>query len=229
MSCQKYRHELKYLITQNDVDLLKTRLSGIMQLDKHTSENGIYNISSLYFDDYYNRCYYENLSGVDPREKYRIRIYNHDTSRISLECKRKERGKTLKTACLITAEECDMFMKGRITAEPSASPVINKFQNEIRQKGLRPAVIVEYDRIPYVYKCGNVRVTLDMHLSSSKDTDKFLYGKITRRPVMPAGMQLLEVKYDELIPDYIYNALQLDNLCQTAFSKYFLCRKYSLR
>jgi hypothetical protein len=41
-------------------------------------------------------------------------------------------------------------------------------------------------------------------------------------------MHLMEVKFDEFLPDYIYRALMLDNLQQTAFSKYYLCRKYSL-
>lgn len=39
------------------------------------------------------------------------------------------------------------------------------------------------------------------------------------------GQGLLEVKYDELLPDYIYEALQLGNMRQTTFSKYYLCRR----
>ena len=73
-----------------------------MQLDPHVTDTGVYNISSLYFDDCYNTCYYENENGTDPREKFRIRIYNHSDERITLECKRKERGKTLKTAHQVT-------------------------------------------------------------------------------------------------------------------------------
>ena len=46
---------------------------------------------------------------------------------------------------------------------------------------------------------------------------------------MPVGMQLMEVKCDEFIPDYIYRALQLDDLIQTAFSKYYLCRKLNIQ
>ena len=44
---------------------------------------------------------------------------------------------------------------------------------------------------------------------------------------MPLGQQLLEVKYDEFLPDHIYRSLSLNNLNQTAFSKYYLCRKYT--
>ena len=82
-----FRHELKYLITTAQVEMLKSRLTGILSPDSH-AVGGSYRIRSLYFDDYDDRCFYENENGVDPREKFRIRIYNGSTDRITLECKR---------------------------------------------------------------------------------------------------------------------------------------------
>lgn len=224
----KYRHEYKYLISDIQMEILKQRISKIMPKDQHT-ENGQYNIRSLYFDDYYNRCYYENENGTDPREKFRIRIYNHSDGRISLECKRKERGKTLKTSCIITKEQCSIFMAGQyigITEQPS--PVLRKLILNMMTNGMKPKVIVEYDRIPYIYKDGNVRVTFDTNISTSRNIAGFLSGEIEKRPVMPKGQQLMEVKFDEYLPDFIYCALQLENLQQTAYSKYYLCRKFTL-
>ena len=84
MSEKKYRHELKYLISAAQIPILKTRIAAIMQPDAHAGADGTYAIRSLYFDDYANRCYYENIGGVDPREKFRIRIYNGSSARISL-------------------------------------------------------------------------------------------------------------------------------------------------
>ena len=43
---------------------------------------------------------------------------------------------------------------------------------------------------------------------------------------MAPGQHLVEVKFDEFLPDWIYRTLQMDNMTQTAFSKYCLCRKY---
>lgn len=93
---------------------------------------------------------------------------------------------------------------------------------------LRPAVIIEYERIPYVYKNGNVRVTFDTNISSSVSVENFLSGDIPKRPVMPVGYHLMEVKFDEFLPDYIYQSLNLGQLQQTAYSKYYLCRKFAL-
>ena len=224
----KYRHEYKYLVSDIQMEILKNRISGIMPQDSHT-ENGQYNIRSLYFDDYYNRCYYENENGTDPREKFRIRIYNYSDSRISLECKRKERGKTLKTSCIITREQCNIFMAGQyIGIKEKSPPVLRKFILNTMASGMKPKIIVEYDRIPYIYKNGNVRVTFDTNISSSKDIAGFLRGDIAKRPVMPMGQQLMEVKFDEYLPDFIYRALQLENLQQTAYSKYYICRKFAI-
>ena len=77
-------------------------------------------------------------------------------------------------------------------------------------------------------RLGNVRVTLDQNISSSRDIMCFLEEDIRKRPILAAGQHVLEVKYDEFLPDYIRSNLQLQNLRQTAFSKYYLCRKYSI-
>ena len=98
----------------------------------------------------------------------------------------------------------------------------------MRTRLLRPKVIVEYERVPYVDSLGNTRITLDQNIASSDVIDDFLKPWIRRRPIMPAGQHILEVKYDEFLPDYIYQNLQLTNLRQTAFSKYYLCRRYML-
>lgn len=226
----KFRHEFKYIVSNAELLLIKNRLNGLMPTDKHTGESGRYNIRSLYFDDRYNRYYYENENGTEPREKFRIRIYNHSTDRIMLECKRKERGKTLKTSCPLTVEQTKTLMRGEYLRDiASLPPLLQKLTLLMMTNRLRPVVIVEYDRVPYVYKNGNVRVTLDMNISSSSDIGNFLEEKIQKRPVLPLGQSLLEVKYDEYLPDFIYNNLQLKNLRQTAFSKYYICRKFSLK
>lgn len=225
----KFRHELKYPITVAQLEMIKNRVNHLLDVDKHAGPEGCYNIRSLYFDDLYNSCFYENENGTDPREKFRIRIYNHSTERITLECKRKERGKTLKTSCPLTLDQTRMLMEGRIIPDISSQPeVLRKLTLRMMTKGMRPAVIVEYDRIPYVYRNGNVRITLDMNVSSSTSVKRFLDEQIPKRPVMPLGQHLLEVKYDEYLPDFIQHNLNLHSLTQTAYSKYYLCRKYTL-
>ena len=224
----KFRHELKYQITDAQVAMLQNRIRHLIPMDSHVGQAGTYRIRSLYFDDYEDRCLRENEDGTDPREKFRIRIYNASSQRITLECKRKERGKTHKSACPLTVEQTKLRMAGKILPDiGSQPPVLRKLTLQMMTRRMRPVVIVEYDRIPYVYKNGNVRITLDTNITSSSAVERFLEPDILPRPVLPAGQQLLEVKYDEYLPDFIYRSLQLHSLRQTAFSKYAICRKYT--
>ena len=93
---QKYRHELKYVCTEAQLAMIQARIHHLIPLDKHAGESGMYQIRSLYFDDYYDRCYYENENGTDYREKFRIRTYDNKTDEIHLECKSKVHGFTKK-------------------------------------------------------------------------------------------------------------------------------------
>lgn len=224
----KYRHELKYQITNAQLQLLQNRIRHLIPLDSHVGSAGAYTIRSLYFDDYDDRCMRENEDGTDPREKFRIRIYNASSSRITLECKRKERGKTHKTSCPLTEAQTRQLMAGNpLTDLENQHPLLRKLTLQMLTRRMRPVVIVEYERIPYVYKNGNVRITLDTNICSSSAVEAFLDETIPKRPVLALGQQLLEVKYDEYLPDFIYRNLQLHSLRQTAFSKYYICRKYT--
>ena len=71
-------------------------------------------------------------------------------------------------------------------------------------------------------------MTFDCNIASSPAVDDFFEETLVERPVLPAGMHLLEVKYDAYIPDVIYRIIQMTNMQQVTFSKYYLCRKFSL-
>lgn len=222
----KYRHELKYLISAAELALLKNRMRHLLPVDSHADSRGMYSIRSLYFDDYNDRCMRENENGTDPREKFRIRIYNHETSRITLECKRKEHGMTHKSSCPLSLEQTIDLMQGKCPPDfPNQAPLLRKLCLQILTRRMRPVVIVEYDRTPFVCKDGNVRITFDTNICSSNDIGSFLAPMLPKRPVLQSGQELLEVKYDSFLPDAVYRTLQLPTLRQSTFSKYYICRK----
>lgn len=235
MENKKYRHELKYVCSEQQMLLIENRIRNICKPDVHAGAGGRYTVRSVYFDDYNNTCFYENENGIDPREKFRIRIYNGSTERINLECKQKRKGMTHKESCLLTKEQCDSILSGEwqpnfhscASDEPDTN-LLRKFYLDYQSRMFRGKVIVQYERTPYVYSIGNVRITFDRYISASNSITDFFEDKLTLRPVMPLGQHILEVKYDELLPDYLYNAMQISNLIQTNFSKYYLCRKFCL-
>ncbi|MDE6406822.1 MAG: polyphosphate polymerase domain-containing protein, partial [Lachnospiraceae bacterium] len=223
-----YKRQYKYRIDARQKAVLQLRAQGVLERDAHAGADGEYLIRSLYFDSMEDACFFENENGDDPREKYRIRFYNCDTSRISLECKAKTRGMTKKTACPITSDQCRQFMAGGIPEpEREVSPGQAAMFTQMRLKSLRPVVIVQYTRMPFVCDAGNVRVTFDGGIASSNDIACFLQPEIPLRGVLGTGESILEVKWDELIPSYVRERLALDSLQWTSFSKYYLCRKYN--
>lgn len=225
----KYRHEYKYVCTEGQLAYVNNAIKGIMQLDPHVKDKGGYTVRSLYFDDYYDGCYYDNLYGNEPREKFRIRIYDANDSNINLELKRKQKGKVKKESCKLTREICNLILEGKnLEFYALENALYKKFCLQYHMKMLRPKVIVEYDRIPYVYRDGNVRVTMDKNIRSSNQCSSFFDKTMFFRPIMENNKHLLEVKFDEYIPDYIHQMLEDEKMKQTTFSKYFLCRKYTL-
>jgi len=224
-----YRHELKFLCTERELTTIENRIRHICRPDPHAGAGGIYSIKSLYFDTYDDKCCYENQMGVDNRKKYRVRIYNGNASHIKLECKHTCRGMKAKETCQITREQCECLMKGKpIMAVGEDQQLLSRFLIEQKLELLRPKVIVEYQRTPYVYVAGNVRVTVDRNIRSASNVATFLEGNSPFRSIMSQNMHVLEVKYDEFIPAAIMECVANNRLMRTSFSKYYLCRKYSI-
>lgn len=224
----QFRHEYKYLCNESQMVYLESKLKYIMKIDSHARDKGYYKIRSAYFDNYKNSCFYDNENGIDPREKFRIRIYNNCLDRISLELKRKARGKILKQSYCLSRELCMRMLDSKgVMFEESENIVYNKWLIERKINLLKPVIIVEYDRVPYVYKEGNVRITFDRNICSSTNLEGFTHTNLATRAIMPLGYHILEVKYDEFIPDAIYNCLNTGQLQRITFSKYYLCRKYN--
>ncbi len=85
------RHELKYSINFADYQILRARLSKLFQRDPHAAL-GEYRVRSLYFDTAGDDALLEKTNGVNRREKFRLRLYDGDTSFIRLEKKIKVNG-----------------------------------------------------------------------------------------------------------------------------------------
>ena len=92
-------------------------------------------------------------------------------------------------------------------------------------QGLRPKTIVDYTREPFVFTAGNVRVTLDYNIRTGLRCTDFLNPDCVTIPAGNAPI-ILEVKWDEYLPDIIKDIVQLPSCRSGAFSKYATCRIY---
>lgn len=221
----KYRHEWKHEIDYADMLVLRQRLSAVAKRDAHTTD-GKYEIRSLYFDNLNDKALREKIDGVNIREKFRIRYYNGDTSFIKLEKKSKVNGLCLKDSARLTKEQAQAIVDGDYSwMLESGVPLIEELYTKMMKQGLRPKTIVDYTREPFVFAPGNVRVTLDYNIRTGLLCTDFLNPSSV---TVPAGDStiILEVKWDEYLPDIIRDAVQLKNRRVGAFSKYAVCRIY---
>lgn len=221
----QFRHEVKHEISNHDMLILRQRLRAVMKPDSH-AVNGQYEIRSLYFDNLDDKALREKLDGVITREKYRIRLYNNDPFMIHLERKFKHGGLGYKTSANLTQEQAQMIADGDIDwMASSTDEVILGFYNRIRNEGLKAKVIVDYTREPFVFAPGNVRVTLDYNIRTGMSCTDFLNPDCVTVPIKDSPC-ILEVKWDNYLPDVIRDAVQLDSRRSAAFSKYAACRMY---
>lgn len=221
----KLRHEYKHELSYVEMLGLRQKLKVVMHSDPHATD-GKYFIRSLYFDNVYDKALREKIDGVSNREKFRIRYYNLDTSRIILEKKSKIYGLCNKKQTVIDIEtakaicECDF----KILESKKDSLVVELYQKMLTE-GLRPKAIVDYDREPFVFEAGNVRVTIDYNIRTGLKNTDFLDIDAVTVPVVDSPI-ILEVKWDEYLPGIIRDAVQIPATHTAAFSKYAACRMY---
>lgn len=221
----KYRHEWKHEINYGDMLVLRKRLTAVMKQDVH-AVGGKYFIRSLYFDNACDKALKEKVDGVNVREKFRIRYYNNDASLIHLEKKSKINGLCLKESTILSAKQVQKIIDGNYNwMIYSDIPLIQELYSKMMSERLRPKTIVDYIREPFVFAPGNVRVTLDYNIHTGLYSTDFLnLNCIT--VTAGEGSIILEVKWDEYLPDIIRDAVQLSNCRVSAFSKYAVCRIY---
>ena len=225
-----YRHELKYYITLGAYELLQRKLSLTMERDAFAKKNGgEYFIRSLYFDDRDDSAFREKLSGIDERDKFRIRIYDMRDDVIKLECKHKSNGYIKKQSIGLSRKEYEKLISGdRLFLLNRPEPFARRMYLEFAQRALKPAVIVDYTREAFVFPMEDVRVTFDKNVRTGlRSVDMFNAG-IPTYPVIDDYGMVLEIKFNRFLPTYIRSLLQLEASQRSAISKYVLCRRFEL-
>lgn len=218
----KMRHEFKHAINPLDAQLVRGRLKCAAQLDRFADEDGGYRVNSLYFDTPTDRALREKIDGVNPRMKFRIRYYNDDQNFIRLEKKSKISGLCEKKGTRLSREQCQSMMEGREDWYTPGDPVLDELYSAWKSRGLRPREVVVYRREAFVYPAGNVRVTLDYDLRRGTQVERFLSLENETEPIYDGT--ILEVKYDEFLPQFICDLVRVPNRRASAFSKYAACR-----
>ena len=218
-----FRHELKYLITPKDAHILKQRLGALIAKDENISSDGFYKVRSLYFDDYWGSAYEEKLMGVASRSKYRIRVYNDSDKTIRLERKLKQGIFVSKQAAELTRDETERIIQGDYSfLLENPQQLCREFYYECIARVMRPRVMVDYEREPYVFLPGDVRITFDQDVRATVLSYDLFDSDLPAINVLDPGQMVLEVKYTEFLPELFRKVLPQRTSQVMAVSKYIL-------
>lgn len=219
------RNELKFIISKPAAEILKMRLKPFVTNDKYsTTENNTYKIKSLYFDDIYNSAYYDKIDGVNEREKFRIRIYNDDDNFIRLEKKEKRFGLTFKTQTTISKQEYEDIINDNYN---DITNIKNELLKELLIKkklnNLKPSVIVEYDRYALNGMVEDLRITFDENIKTQRFHTNLLKNTSLNFAVLNKDEIVLEIKFNDYIPQHILAIINSIPSIRIAVSKFALC------
>ena len=204
---------------------MSSRLRKLFSHDTNAAPDGSYRISSLYFDTPTDTALRQKLDGVNRREKFRLRYYGDDLGFIRLEKKYKINGLCGKRSTRVTKEQVEMLLAGEIAFLLEGDGLMRELYSKMKGQRLAPKTIVTYDREAFLFAPGNVRITLDRNVRTGLASLDFLNPVLHYVPVSD-GMTVLEVKYDEFLPELVKMAVQIPNTQASAYSKYAVCRKY---
>lgn len=222
----KFRHEWKHEIGYSDMLILRSRLKSVMQSDPN-AKDGRYFVRSMYFDNLQDKALMEKINGVNRREKFRLRYYNNDLSHITLEKKSKINGLCGKQQQVIGYEMAEQILNGDIEALTASDrpSLLMELGIKMKTQGLMPKTIVDYEREPFICEAGNTRVTMDYNIRTGLISRDFLKPESI---TVPAGdvPVILEVKWDEFLPSFVRDLVQIPGGRTSAFSKYAACRIY---
>ena len=227
-----YRKELKYIVGDDVFLDVRNRITGFMRPDEHQTGE-YYRIRSIYFDSPTYTCLRENKAGVSTREKYRIRTYNCSNKVIMAEIKIRHADTISKMSTRISPEllesliqpDCGKRKEALIEASraDTGNRVIEKYLAKAVNEIYRPAVMVDYERSAFVYDICNVRITFDRNVFASRDFERMFDNALTGRVAIANGLHILEIKYDEFLPDEIKDLLGGMKLIRSSSSKYAKC------
>lgn len=224
MSEKPYRQEIKQLLTPVQTILLQQRIAAILPPDEHSGADESYTIRSVYFDTLEDSAYEEKDAGISEREKIRIRFYDYSSQVIKLERKEKKENLIYKEAVSISKETADAVFAGNYDSLLSLHCGLGDYVYGLGvSSGLHPAVVVDYVRKAYVYPVGNVRITFDSALRAGRPGIPFWEPGMVSDVL--SGQTILEIKFNQFLPEHIRMVLESVTGEKIALSKYTLCRQ----
>ena len=222
------RSELKYYLNDIQTEGLQLQLSQFMDMDQFCASEAGYRVRSLYFDSIDDECLYQKQSGILNRKKFRLRTYGDDaSSTVKFEVKHKNGQLVKKDSVNIKKTDAVEICNGNYRPLLDyQNPVLDSIYATFMTRAYKPKVIVEYQRVAFMLPMCNIRLTFDKRLRSNINHLNLFSSVQDTMPVIIEGKQILEVKFDQFLPDHIKKVVSGVNAERMAISKYTLARRF---
>lgn len=220
----EYRREIKYTIPVESFYNLRNYLENYLEPDQHSNDTG-YTVRSLYYDSFNNRDLLDVLDGLMEKRKIRLRIYSVDSPVVKLEYKCKSGLDVNKMVLTLSREEALCMTHGDygfLLAKRNS--LATSLYCRLKTGGYRPKVIVNYNRLAYIYTPNDTRITFDSNINASMITSGFFDENAAWKPVTQPGVGVLEVKYRGFLFGHLKKAVELIDSMPNSSSKYAISR-----
>lgn len=230
------RYEKKYLVPNELMDKIRSRMSSFVRPDIFTNKNndGLrqYTVRSIYFDTRNLDFYTEKKEGLIYRRKFRIRGYDaiEPGCRVVFEIKRKIENRVKKHRSFVPYENVDKILNhGDIERYivndnkcPKAVEDAQRFLFHIKKSQLTPTCLIVYEREAWHGKFDQgVRITFDKNIRSLVYPDLDMLFDDNNMKHLFSNQFILEVKYfTDHMPLWARSLIQEFKLRNEALSKY---------
>ena len=231
------RVEYKYLVPNEYQASIRADIEPYLSPDPFTeaATKGEYSVRSIYYDTPSLDCYQEKDSGVEERNKFRIRGYGTDPSKsiVFLEIKKRvgaaidKHRASLRLADLpavLASPDIDKHIFPTAGA-PRGRDDARRFLYYYYRLCLHPVVLVTYDREAYFGKYdASLRVTFDKAIRGRLAPQlKDLHDEGCLTPVMRDHF-VLELKFfHNSLPQWASSLIRRYSLPRMALSKFCMC------
>jgi len=215
------RKEFKYHVPNFLLNDSIKYFSDRLDCDKFIEGNKPYVVRSIYYDSLTFRHYAEKVNGDPYKKKIRVRTYGQpeDNNPTFLEIKNKKLEKIHKERVHID-KKLDSFLETHSfsTLRPLDSDVVEKCLFDQKKYNVRPKVLVFYRRIAFIDPTINFKVNMDFDIKTYQTRNLLTHEKLLR-PVFKDRF-ILEIKYEDYVPNYYKDYVMRHNLQRMPFSKY---------
>jgi len=203
-----------------------------MEFDPHVNNKHNYEVRSVYFDSPFRKSFLDKVNGIRTRIKLRIRYYpdnqNGDTELVFIELKKKTNENVSKNRVLAPLKDAYKIIDNKTTEAK------NFYKNAIKEDKsnleeiwylynryyLQPTCVVSYKRQPYIDKMQNrFRITFDTNLKVRNYNFDLHFGN-GNRYIIPPNVCVMEVKFNNFIPNWAVKIIQRNDIMQQKMSKF---------